>query len=59
MNEDVIDGLMVEVVKQIEDEMGIKPGETSLFDDDDLYDRLTEIFYHHLEPYCTRDRNYN
>jgi hypothetical protein len=59
MSPDDIDSLIVEVVAQLEDEMGVKPGEKSMFDDDDLYERLQEIFYHHLEKYCTRDRNYN
>lgn len=54
MSPDNIDGLIVEVVKWLE-----KEGCCLDFDDDDLYDRFSDLFYEELEPLCTRDRNYN
>lgn len=54
MSPDDIDSLVVEVVKWLE-----KQDVNIDFDNDKSYDEFADIFYDHLERFCTRDRNYN
>jgi hypothetical protein len=54
MSPDTLDGLLVDLAEWIEEQ---SDGKINL-DNDALYAELTAIVYQ-LEPFCTRERNYN
>jgi hypothetical protein len=57
VSEDDIDSLIVEATEWVEDN-GTYHGHP-FFDDDHIYEKWSNLFYKHLERFCTRERNYN
>jgi hypothetical protein len=55
MSEDDIASLVVAVTQFVEDETG----DPDFLNDDDRYCKFNELFYSHLEKFCTKERNYN
>lgn len=56
MSLDDIDSLIVGLVDYLEDKKIVAP---HLFDNDEIYEKFSEFVHFELEPFVTRDRNYN